>query len=161
MLSECDGPFILLCRVVVAELQHIVYNEYLPKILGPTGMEMMGDYTGYYPNVNPTIANAFATAAYRFGHSQIMPLFQRLDASYQPLPIGPLLLQHAFFAPFRLLEEGGVDPILRGLISTPVKQRSPTAGLNSNLTEALFAQVSGVVFLPSQCFTDLLHRLTR
>lgn len=147
--------------MVVAEWQHIVYSEYLPKILGPTGVEMMGDYSGYQPNVNPTIANVFATAAYRFGHSQIMPLFQRLNASYQPLPIGPLLLQHAFFSPFRLLEEGGVDPILRGLISTPVKQRSSTAGVNSNLTEALFAQVSGVVFSPPSVFTALLHRLMR
>ena len=126
---------------MVAEWQHIVYSEYLPIILGPVGMNMLGEYTGYNFSVNPSIANAFATAAYRFGHSQIMPLFERLDRDYKPLPIGPLRLQDAFFAPFRLLEEGGIDPILRGLVSTPVKQHSCTSVLNSNLTEALFAQV--------------------
>lgn len=125
-------------RIVIAEWQHIVYYEYLPKILGST---FLGEYPGYDPTVDATIANAFATAAYRFGHSQIMPLFPRLDSNYEPLPIGPLKLQDAFFAPFRILEEGGVDPLLRGLVSTPVKMRLSHQGLNNNLTEALFMQV--------------------
>lgn len=125
-------------KVVVAEWQHIVYYEYLPKILGPT---FLGDYPGYDSTIDATIANAFATAAFRFGHSQIMPLFPRLDSNYEPLPIGPLKLQDAFFAPFRILEEGGIDPLLRGLISTPVKMQLSHQLLNNNLTEALFMQV--------------------
>jgi peroxidase len=129
-------------RIVVAEWQHMVYYEYLPKILGGS---FLGEYRGYDPTVDPTIANAFATAAFRFGHSQIMPLFPRLDSNYEPLPIGPLKLQDAFFAPFRLLEEGGIDPLLRGLVSTPVKMRLSHQGLNNNLTEALFIQVYGLV----------------
>jgi peroxidase len=131
-------------KIVVAEWQHIVFTEYLPKILGPSGMSILGDYHGYDPNVNPTIANAFATAAYRFGHSQIQPMFERLGAGYLPHASGPLLLRDAFFAPFRLLEEGGVDPLLRGLLASGAKKRSPSSGLNSNLTEALFAQVHEV-----------------
>ena len=126
-------------RIVIAEWQNIVYTEYVPKILG----EAYNDkYTGYDSSVDPTIANGFATAAYRFGHSQIMPLFPRLDAGYKPSSVGPLQLQHAFFAPFRLLEEGGIDPLLRGLIASPVKLRASHQGLNNNLTEALFQQVS-------------------
>lgn len=127
-------------RIVVAEWQHMVYYEYLPKILGPS---YLGDYAGYDPTVDATIANAFATAAFRFGHSQIMPLFPRLDFNYEPLPIGPLKLQDAFFAPFRIIEEGGIDPLLRGLVSSPVKMRLSSQGLNNNLTEALFVQVGG------------------
>ncbi len=124
-------------RVVIAEWQNIVYAEYLPKILGPD----YSMYSGYDSSADASIANVFATAAYRFGHSQIMPLFPRLDANYIPSPLGPLMLQDAFFAPYRLLEEGGIDPLLRGLIFSPVKQRSSYQGLNNNLTEALFAQV--------------------
>lgn len=126
-------------RIVIAQWQNIVYSEYIPKILGAGYMR---EYSGYDPKVDATIANGFATAAYRFGHSQIMPLFPRLNPSYKPLAIGPLKLQDAFFAPFRLLEEGGIDPLLRGLISSPVKLRESHRGLNNNLTEALFAQVS-------------------
>ena len=112
-------------------------------------MSILGDYHGYDPNVNPTIANAFATAAYRFGHSQIQPVFERLGAGYLPHASGPLLLRDAFFAPFRLLEEGGVDPLLRGLLASGAKKRSPSSGLNSNLTEALFAQVHTTQQWPS------------
>ncbi len=132
-------------KIVVAELQNIVTTGYLPKIVGPRGMEMMGNYNGYQPTTVPSIANAFATAAYRFGHSQIMPLFPRLGPDYTTsLPVGPLMLQDAFFAPFRIIEEGGIDPLIRGLIATPVKRRKSTEGLNSNLTEALFAQANEV-----------------
>ena len=126
-------------RIVIAEWQNIIYKEYLPIILGP---EYLKNYRGYNSSVDVTIANGFATAAYRFGHSQIMPFFSRLDSNYNQLPIGPLLLQNAFFTPFRILEEGGIDPLIRGLISTPVKLRISTQAMNNNLTEALFAQVS-------------------
>lgn len=124
--------------IVAAEWQHVVYTEYLPKILG---FDFLGDYKGYNSSVDATIANGFATAAYRFGHSQIMPFFSRLDSNYDPLPSGPLLLQDAFFTPFRILEEGGIDPLIRGLISTPVKLRVSSQAMNNNLTEALFGQV--------------------
>ena len=126
-------------RIVIAEWQNIIYKEYLPIILGPGYLE---NYEGYNSSVDATIANGFATAAYRFGHSQIMPFFSRLDSNYNQLPNGTLLLQDAFFAPFRILEEGGIDPLIRGLISTPVKLRKSSQVINNNLTEALFAQVS-------------------
>ncbi len=128
-------------RIVISEWQNIVFHEYVPKIIGSNYVE---EYSGYDSTVDASIANAFATAAYRFGHSQIMPLFPRLNTSYEPLSIGPLRLQDAFFAPFRLLEEGGIDPLLRGLISSPVKLRASHQGLNNNLTEALFVQVCTV-----------------
>lgn len=125
-------------KIVIAVWQHIVYNEYLPKILGTN---FLGEYKGYNASVDATIANSFATAAYRFGHSQIMPFFQRLDSDYEPLAVGPLRLQDAFFAPFRIVEEGGIEPLVRGLLASPVKMRVSHQGLNNNLTEALFAQV--------------------
>ena len=131
-------------RILVAEWQHITISEYLPKILGPPGMAMLGTYSGYIPDVDASIANAFSTAAFCFGHSQIMPLLPRLGPDYEPLPIGPLKLQDAFFAPFRLLEEQGIEPLIRGLLASPVKLRHTSQGLNLNLTEALFAQANAV-----------------
>ena len=61
-----------------AQMQHITYNEWLPIILG---MQYMDDFNlkptdfghtkQYDPEVNPSITNAFATAAFRFGHSLV------------------------------------------------------------------------------------------
>lgn len=53
-------------QLIGAEMQHITYTHWLPHIIGETGMEMLGEYTGYNQNLNPTISNVFATAAYRY-----------------------------------------------------------------------------------------------
>lgn len=67
-------------RLVVAELQHIVFNEYLPLVLGPDiikkfslQLKTNGNYYGgYSPHINPAISNEFSTAAFRFGHSGLV-----------------------------------------------------------------------------------------
>ena len=38
---------------------------------------------------------------------------------------GNLPLHRAFFAPYRLVEEGGIDPLLRGLYGAAAKKRMP------------------------------------
>lgn len=57
-------------RIVVAEWQNIVYGEFLPEILGKSGVAH-GINSVYHSHVDATITNVFATAAYRFGHSLI------------------------------------------------------------------------------------------
>jgi peroxidase len=53
---------------------------------------------------------------------------------------GHLPLHQAFFAPERLLSEGGVDPILRGLFAMRMKQPRSDQIMNSELTENLFGK---------------------
>lgn len=125
-------------KIVGAQMQHITYAHWLPNVLGERGMQMLGEYRGYDPTVNPGIANEFATAALRFGHTLINPLLHRLNESFQPIPQGHLPLHKAFFAPWRLVHEGGVDPLLRGMYSVPAKLKLPTENLNQELTEKLF-----------------------
>ncbi|GLH03915.1 Peroxidasin, partial [Gryllus bimaculatus] len=125
-------------KVVGAEVQRITYHEWLPNILGAKGMEMLGEYKGYDPSLDPSISNVFATAALRFGHSLINPVLHRLNKTFQPIPEGNIPLQKAFFSPWRLVEEGGVDPLLRGLFSVPAKLKMPNQNLNTELTEHLF-----------------------
>jgi len=44
-----------------------------------------GYYEGYDSTVNPTIANSFSTAAYRFGHSLVQRSFVRFDSDHKPI----------------------------------------------------------------------------
>ncbi len=90
--------------------------------------------------MDASIANVFATAALRMGHGLIQPVLHRLNASWQPIAEGPLLLQDAFFAPWRLMDEGGLDPILRGLFATPAKVTTATG--RSLVTNAISQRAS-------------------
>lgn len=126
-------------KIVGAVVQHISYTEWLPKILGPEGMALLGPYSGYEPNINAGIVNSFATAAFRFGHGLINPIIFRLNSSFQPIEQGNIPLHKAFFSPYRLVTEGGVDPVLRGLFGRAAKSRDDKHQLlNSELTERLF-----------------------
>ena len=55
-------------QITIAEYQSIVFNEYLPSLLGSGAVS---NYTGYNPTANPSITNVFSEAAFRFGHSQL------------------------------------------------------------------------------------------
>ncbi|KAM4032969.1 peroxidasin homolog [Anomaloglossus baeobatrachus] len=131
-------------KLVGAQMQHITYEQWLPKIFGETGLSMLGGYKGYDPSVNSGVFNAFATAAFRFGHTLINPILYRLNETFQPIEQGHLPLHKSFFSPFRLIQEGGIDPLLRGLLGVPAKMREPTELLNLELTEKLFSAVHTV-----------------
>lgn len=98
-------------KVVIAELQAVTYNEFLPAMLGDN---TMSDYRGYNPYTNPQISETFATAAYRFGHTMLSPEIQRIDESGNEIAEGHLSLRDAFFQP-QHVEAAGIDPILRGV----------------------------------------------
>ncbi len=103
-------------RIVGALMQVITYKEFLPALLGP---DPMSPYTGYRWSTSPAILNEFSTAIYRFGHSALSPTLLRLDAAGNEITQGHLPLRQAFFRPDRLVNEGGIEPILRGLASQP------------------------------------------
>ena len=97
---------------VGALIQSITYNEFLPMLLGPDSLE---PYRGYDKNVDATIDATFSTACYRLGHTLLSPVLARLDAQGRTIAEGELPLRAAFFNPRRLIDEGGIEPILRGL----------------------------------------------
>ena len=133
-----DEKLYQVCRKIVGALiQKITYVDYLPKVLGYKAYDIfLGPYRGYFPSVDPSVPNAFATAAYRYGHSLIRPFFDRLNEDYLPLPIGPLKLVDAFFAPDQFRTSLGTDPIMRGWVNT--NSRRMDEFLNSVLTTQLF-----------------------
>lgn len=103
-------------QIVGAQVQFITYNEFLPILLGKRALS---DYEGYNPGLNARISNVFSTAAYRFGHSALGAKLLRLDANGDETTEGHLPLRYAFFAPWRITDEGGIEPLLRGLANQP------------------------------------------
>jgi hypothetical protein len=97
---------------VIAEVQAITFNEFLPALLGPAAPR---PYAGYNPRVNPGIANEFSTAAFRIGHSLVGEDIEFLDNNGNELR-DPILLRDAFFNPV-ILQETGIDPVLKYLAS--------------------------------------------
>lgn len=107
-----DEQIFQLARAIVgAEIQQITYREFLPLLLGPNAL---APYRGYNPATNPSIENAFATAAYRLGHSMLSSSLLRLDRNGQPIPEGPIRLKDAFFNPSAVVTLG-IEPYLRGM----------------------------------------------
>ena len=102
-------------RTVIAEMQWIVYNEYLPALLGSSAMPA---YSGYKATVNPSISNEFSTAAYRFGHSMLDGEVGRLNNDGTEVSGGALELAQSFFNPTVFdtalpNHEGDIDPFLK------------------------------------------------
>ena len=76
-------------KIVGALIQQVTYGEYLPVLLGKKirkdlGLDIQsrGYWRGYDPYVNPTVNNVIATAALRYGHSQVS------------IPAYPLAISH-------------------------------------------------------------------
>lgn len=101
-------------QIVSALMQIITYNEFLPIILGSNALMQ---YRTYNPKLDASIANEFSTAAYRFGHTMLSSQILRLDAQGNAIEQGHLPLRDAFFRPDRVINEGGLEPVLRGLAS--------------------------------------------
>lgn len=71
-------------KIVISEMQHIIYNEYLPALIGNKLADqlLLSNVTpAIQRTTNPAIYTEFSTAAYRMGHSQIKS-FIRYKLSY-------------------------------------------------------------------------------
>ncbi|OWY69773.1 hypothetical protein B7486_19210 [cyanobacterium TDX16] len=107
-------------KIVGAQMQIITYNEFLPALLGSAAPSPMS--IGYDDSINPNIMNEFANACYRVGHTMLSPTILRLDNAGNVIPHGNLALQDAFFNPNRIINEGGIAPILKGLASQAMQE---------------------------------------
>ncbi|XP_064163926.1 eosinophil peroxidase-like [Anguilla rostrata] len=120
--------------------QVLVFRDYLRHIVGPDELSRrLSTYPGYDENVDPTISNVFATAAYRFAHLAIQPFMFRLDENYNEHPQFPSVpLYEAFFTPWRVVFEGGIDPLIRGLVGSPAKLNTQDNMMVEALRDRLF-----------------------
>lgn len=100
--------------MVIAELQAITYNEWLPAILGPNAI---APYRGYNSRVNPQLSNEFSTAAFRFGHSLLGDDVEFLNANGRPIA-EDMALSDAFFNP-TVFDDVSIESIIKYLASDP------------------------------------------
>ncbi|EFN77155.1 uncharacterized protein LOC105189890 isoform X2 [Harpegnathos saltator] len=131
-------------RIISAMLQHITYNEFLPRILGWNAVSLyglkllpQGYYKEYSPTCNPSVLNEFATAAFRIGHSLLRPHLPRMDHNYQNID-PPILLRDGFFNPDMLYQENMIDEMIRGLVATPMETLDQF--ITGEVTNHLFEQ---------------------
>ncbi|PIK60544.1 ovoperoxidase [Apostichopus japonicus] len=131
-------------RIVVAIWQHIVYNEYLPLMLGAdhmTNYRLKIDKSSHFryrydPTVDPAVTHQFATATFRNGHSQINEAMLRLDQDFNSLAT-PVPLKLGFFNATWAYDvvSGGLESILLGTLVTPVQK------VDNNFAEAVKHQL--------------------
>lgn len=95
---------------VIAQIQHITWNEFLPSLLS---RDEFAEYSGYQSDVDPSIANEFSTAAFRFGHTMLSSDLLRLNADGSEASEGSIALRDAFFSPDEIREHG-IDSVLMG-----------------------------------------------
>jgi hypothetical protein len=100
-------------KINIAEYQSIIYNEWIPAVLGPNALPA---HTGYNSEVNPSIANEFSTVAFRFGHSLLSGQIERhnnsgLDITDVNSSGASINLAQDFFDPNLLNASGAVDPL--------------------------------------------------
>ena len=104
-------------RMVIAELQKITYEEFLPALLGNNAIS---GYRGYRADVNPGITNEFATAAFRLGHSMLGDDIEFLNNNGDETREA-MALRDSFFNPY-VVQETDLDPILKYLASDNMQE---------------------------------------
>ena len=128
-------------RIAIAEMAHITWNEFLPRVLGWNAINLYelnllpeGYYRGYDETCNPTILNEFASAAFRFGHSLLKPNFKRMTGDFSER--GDMKLSDFFFNPDKLYEAGMLDELIRGVSTSSMETLDQF--LTSEVTNHLF-----------------------
>lgn len=128
-------------RIIGAMFQHITYREFLPIILGKEvsrlfnlELDTSGFYKGYDPGVNPTVANEFSAAAFRFGHSLIQGSYMRADRHHRFIPNNVTL--HEETADGDLGGPGSLHRLVRGMVNQRALKRDEF--ITAELTNHLF-----------------------
>jgi peroxidase len=121
--------------ITTAEYQNIVYNEYLPVLIGG----VLGPYHGYDPNVNAQVTQEFSTAGFRMGHSEISDTQEGLDNAGNTTFTESLA--QAFFNTATIDETNGINALLRGV--TADFSQATDVYVVAALRDLLFAPLPG------------------
>nr|XP_050852111.1 uncharacterized protein LOC127064706 isoform X1 [Vespula vulgaris]XP_050852112.1 uncharacterized protein LOC127064706 isoform X1 [Vespula vulgaris] len=148
-------------RIIGAQLQHITYEEFVPIILGEqeTNLRNLRPLTSGYrewsenpddPTNDPTIANSFAAAAFRFAHTLLPGLMMMTDA--QKGTSSYIELHRMLFNPYSLYSSDGISNSVISATRNVIQRTS--IHVTSQLTRHLFEDPINNVSVP--CGLDLV-----
>ena len=117
-------------KIVVAIVQQITYNEWLPEII-----QDLPDYS-YNPRADASIRNSFGTAAFRFGHTLVKNAFQQLNSGFNDVRAA-IPIRNTFFDMTSIFRDG-IEPTMFGLI----------ANLSETVDTRFSASIGRDLFIP-------------
>ncbi|XP_072760158.1 peroxidasin homolog pxn-2 isoform X2 [Anoplolepis gracilipes] len=130
-------------RIVIAELQHITYNEFLPVIFGERALDKFnlrltqrGFFRDYDNRVDATLSNSAASAGLSFV-AALTPKTLDLVDSRSSLKSGERSLLSAFYSPQEFYEAGAIDRLIVGATAGHSRKPLPP-GLNEILLDRYF-----------------------
>ncbi|KAL0832125.1 hypothetical protein ABMA28_001592 [Loxostege sticticalis] len=129
-------------RICIAQYQYINYYEYLPIFLGLENMVknkliypgVRGYVNDYNPNVDPSVLDEHATAAFRHFHTLIRGFLKLVSERRQV--VGTIRLSDWFNRPLILEVGTGFDDLTRGL--TEQEEDFPDQFWTKEITQFLF-----------------------
>lgn len=130
-------------KIVIAEMQHVTYNEFLPVIMGESLLDKFdlrltpgGYFRGYDFRVDGTMTNAASSAGFSF-FVALTPKTLDLVDSRSAQKSGERSLLSAFYAPQELYEAGAIDRLIAGATAGHSRKPFPP-GLNEILLDRYF-----------------------
>jgi hypothetical protein len=106
-------------KINIAVYNNIIYDEYLPALLGTELAKLYnllpqpkGYFYGYNPQIYPQVINEFATAAFRYGHTQLAQSSHTATKNYklsESVPISQYLFNNEYY-------HDSMDDIVRGAL---------------------------------------------
>ncbi len=100
--------FQLARKVTIAEMQAVVFHEFLPALMG----KKLPPYTGYKTYIQAEVTDEFSTVAFRVGHTLINAHVTSMTKSGVTKR---RLLRDSFFNP-RAFRDDGMDNLLRAIL---------------------------------------------
>ena len=118
-------------KIVIALVQHIYYNEWLPKL-----NIKLSQYQGYNPHVEAEVSNAFITAAFRMGHTLVPNFFSQLNSDFTKAR-RPLSVRESFFNNIPIFENG-IEETVRGLFGDQEEAENFDTTFSGSIAKTLF-----------------------
>ncbi|XP_075990865.1 peroxidasin homolog cardinal [Anticarsia gemmatalis] len=150
-------------KILGAQMQHITYSEFLPSILGSDVMWALnltlksdGYSDVYNPTVDPSVANHFSAAVFRFAHTLLPGLIHSTNQATGTVQY--VHLHQMLFNPYALYSAGGSQNAMKSAMDTLVHAVDPhvTSELSDHLFENPVVANTSSVKKPGPCGLDLV-----